>query len=61
MTRDDAICRWRDLARSTVYTREQARAQAEAVRRVVLLEQCDVDAQVAYRQACGRPAYEDER
>ena len=35
MTRDEAICRWRDLTHSTVYTAAQAREQAEAIRRVV--------------------------
>ena len=59
MTRDEAICRWRDLEHSTVYTRDQARRQAEAVRRVVTLATDDVDAECAYRAACGRWAHED--
>lgn len=61
MTRDDAVCRWRDLSHSTVYTQQQARQQAEAIRRVVMLDPCDVDAEYAYRAACGRPVYGDER
>jgi hypothetical protein len=61
MTRDEAICRWRDLTHSTVYTAAQAREQAEAIRRVVVIKVGDVDAECAYRAARGLSMYDDER
>lgn len=54
MTRDEAICRWRDLEHSTVLTRDQARQEAESIRLQVMIDDVyDVDAWTAYRQAQG--------
>ncbi len=61
MTRDEAICRWRDLTHTTVYTAEQARRLALDVRRLVMLAVGDVDAECAYRAAVGLPMYDDRR
>ena len=60
MTRDDAICRWRDLAHTTVYSPEQARKQAQDIRRQVTITDGDVDAEAAYRVACGQWMYPEQ-